>query len=398
VPSLLPPDSIVRVLVFGPAYLDHVVRVRGPLCGRDWPEAGAAPVPLDYSRTEAGRSVSNEPGTFLRIESPGGDVIRVTGGKEPGAVLRVAEDRICDEDAVRRVTGCGRVPPVLSTVALADEWGQLGGMGTGFALALDGRLVAPVGASDDTGERVGELLTENRVSHALVPVRGAQTDTTTLILSDAGDKLPIGRRDAILKVGASELLAAASEAEVVIMTASLPSAVVAELASRTSGWKLFAPSLRSIREGGIEEIAAHVDAMSMNETEWAGIGDQREVLAHCSLVAVTHGGRGVSMHFRGAQGRTETARVPAAPPPAIVDINRAGEAFTAGLIGALLAEAGLGAMRCGHYREDVVREAAWEGAIAAALELVIEETRFPSREEVLMCRLQLGGPPAADSR
>lgn len=393
-PSLLPPDCLAKVTVFGPAYLDHIVRVRGPLCGADWPEPGAPAVRLDYSRTEAERSPCDEPGVFLHVQSPAGDAIRIEGGGAAGTVVRIAEDRICDPDAVRRATGCDCLPRIRSVVELEDEWVQLGGMGSGFALALGGHLVAPVGASDRAAAQVAALLTENHVDHTLVPVDNASTDTTTLILSDAGDKLPVGRRGAIMQVSACDLLAAGHDGEIVILSASLPNRLVLELASAIEGWKLFTPSLRSIRQGDIEEIAPHVDAMSMNETEWAGVGDHESVLAHCPVVAVTRGDRGATLHYHGPEGSRDVVHVPAAPPPAVVDINRAGEAFAAGLVGALLGRAGLGAMRCGYYRRGVVRGAAWEAAIAAALELGISETRFPSREEVLVCRMQLGGPPA----
>jgi sugar/nucleoside kinase (ribokinase family) len=360
--SLLPPEPAVNVQVVGPAYLDDVVDVEGALCldGR---------TRIDYSRTEARRSRLAEPGACLLIESPGGDSIRVTDPSAKGGLrIELAEDRIVD--------AAGDAPPLRSTVSLRGRRTLLGGMGAGYALALGGRLVLPVGEDDAEGREMLRLLDAHGITHRAVPVAGQATDTTLLVWSSTGDKLPIGRRTASRAVRAEALLAQCTGTDLTLVT-SLPNARVARLVQALGGWVMFTPSLRNVREGGMGEIAQRVDALAMNSTEWRGA--EAQVGKSCPLVTVTRGPDGAAVRFRDEAGELRWTEVPAAPAPAMTDANRAGEAFAAGFLGALVESQWPGPMRVGRYSAAAVREAAQFGAAAAALELGIRDLAFPTR-------------------
>jgi sugar/nucleoside kinase (ribokinase family) len=374
--SLLPPSAGVAIQVIGPAYLDEVVEVEGALC----PEAD---VRIDYSRTEAHRTPLAEPGTFLLIESPGGDRIRITDpSAQSGSRIILAEERIVD--------AAGPAPPLRSEVALSGQRAMLGGMGAGYALALGGRLVLPLGGElGREGREICRLLDAHGIAYRAVQVPGQPTDTTVLIWSSAGDKLPIGRRTASAAVRSEALLAQCSPADVTLVT-SLPNATAARLARALRGWVMFTPSLRNVREGGLGEIAARVNAMSMNRIEWQGA--ERQVGERCPLVVVTRGAEGASVRFRDKRGALRWVSVPAGPVAEVLDANHAGEAYTAGFLAALVERQWPEAMRAGAYSPEAVREAAWRGALAAALELGMRELAFPSRDEVAALRAKAPAP------
>lgn len=373
--SLLAPDAGITVGVIGTAYLDEVVDVEGALC----PDGRTR---IDYSRTEARRSPLAEGGTAFLIESPGGDSIRITDPAAPGGLrITLAEDRILD--------AAGDAPPMRGEVAIRGRRVLLGGMGTGYALTLGGRLVLPVGESDAEGREMCRLLNAHGVAHSAIPVAGQTTDTTVLVWSSAGDKLPVGRRAASRAVTAEALLAECAPADLTLVT-SLPSRTVGQIVRRLDGWLMFTPSLRNVREGGLGEIAERVDAIAMNRVEWRGA--EREVGERCPLVTVTRGPEGAAVRFRDEAGALRWTEVPAAPVPVLADANRAGEAFASGFLAALVERQWPEAMQRGRYSPEAVREAAWSGALAAALELGIRELAFPSRDDIAAYRRQVPPP------
>ena len=274
-------------------------------------------------------------------------------------------------------------------VALRRRRVLLGGMGAGYALALGGRLVLPVGEDDADGREMRRLLDAHGIAYAAVPVPGQPTDTTLLIWSSAGDKLPVGRRTASRAVSAEALLAECRPADLTLVT-SLPNVTAARLVRGPSGWVMFTPSLRNVREGGLGEVAEQVDAIAMNRIEWRGA--ERQVGERCPLVTVTRGPGGASVRFRDESGALRWTDVPAAPVPVLADANRAGEAFAAGFLAALVDRQWPEAMQRGRYSAAAVREAAWCGALAAALELGIRELAFPSRDDVAAYRRRVPPP------
>ncbi|HEX8199862.1 MAG TPA: sugar kinase, partial [Isosphaeraceae bacterium] len=167
-----------RVRVFGPAYLDRVLRVDRPLLP---PELGGV---LDGS---VEGSWAGEPGAVLTLEDPaGGAIVADLPEGWPGPTGRVRLDRTLAEGrgAWRR--------PVRGT-AWQDD---LGGMGAGYARALGGVLVSALGSEEDaTSRAVAALLARAGVVHRPIRVPGRPADWTLLVTSGAhGDKLPVGFR------------------------------------------------------------------------------------------------------------------------------------------------------------------------------------------------------------
>jgi len=386
--SLMPHGSGATVVVVGPAYLDEVVEVEGGLFDAAWLERAApgasTPLRADYSLTERSRAPLDDPGTFLLLESPGGDRVRVT---DPGAVtgrrIVTAEDRLAHGAALGRVGG--RAPAVDTRVGLLGVRHLLGGMGAGFALALGGHLVLPLG-DDEDARRLGGLLKSAGIPYNALRVPGTRTDTTILLSSTAGDKLPVGRRAASRRANGEALLRLTPSADIAVVT-SLPNATAAVVAGGVGGWTLFTPSLRNARQEGFESVARAVDALALNATEWAALGDREAIRSACPLVLVTRGTEGVTVHCRDPDGAPGAVDVPV---PLVrtqaADTNRAGEAFAAGFVGALVDAVGVDGLKRGRYDQEVLGEAARQGCLAAYLELDIKELAFPSRKDVLALR------------
>ena len=166
-----------KVMVFGPAYLDRVLRVDRPLIDRDlgppsiraW-KGRAGSVPAGTS------SSSSRPGSVLEITLP-------ESWPGPfGQVVLASELR-----------------PVAQARAWSTVWAgrdDLGGMGAGYAAALGGTLHHALGSEDDPGSRaVAELLAREGVVHEPIRIRDHPADWTLLVTSGAdGDKLAIGFR------------------------------------------------------------------------------------------------------------------------------------------------------------------------------------------------------------
>jgi ribokinase len=166
-----------RVLVYGPAYLDRVLRVEGPLVE---PELGG---PLDRS-VEAGSLSPGGP--MLRVVDPEGSSLEIwppTGWPGPSGILRVGSCLTMPGGWRREVRGLGWLD-------------DLGGMGAGYAKAFGGVLVSALGESEDPMTvRVRSLLSDYGIDARPVYLAGRKADWTLLVTSGgSGDKLPIGFR------------------------------------------------------------------------------------------------------------------------------------------------------------------------------------------------------------
>ena len=128
-----------RVAVFGPAYLDRVLRVDRPLV--DQP----GHPPLDQSHEGVGRFA---PGNRLEIVDPSGNAIEVAlpdGWPGPTGQILLAQSLHSGAAGRRFVQG----------LSWADD---LGGMGAGFAAALKGTLHSALGREDDpTSREISDL-------------------------------------------------------------------------------------------------------------------------------------------------------------------------------------------------------------------------------------------------
>src|SRR5262245_45761179 len=122
-----------RTLVFGPAYLDRVLRVDRPLIE---PEQGG---PLDQSvdgqwKFGPGLTLVDPAGAALDVELPPG---------WPGPTGEVSLSRAI----------FGHPAPWRRRVVGAAWHDDLGGMGAGFAAALGGELVGALGSALDPTSR-----------------------------------------------------------------------------------------------------------------------------------------------------------------------------------------------------------------------------------------------------
>ena len=157
------------VLVFGPAYLDRVIRVGQPLVD---PELSPA---LDQSvdgtwRFGKGLQIEDASGSFLDVDLP---------GDWTGPQGKIALSRPLLSPGDRRVS--------------ALDWhDDLGGMGAGYAKAFGAKLVSALGAEDDpTSQSISALLTSVEIEHRPVRIVSKHADWTLLISSGGfGDKLP----------------------------------------------------------------------------------------------------------------------------------------------------------------------------------------------------------------
>ena len=363
-------------LVFGPAYLDRVIRVDGPLAG---PGSGPDRSPMDLSVD--GRWVRTGPKEWARLA---GVILLIDPA---GASLRVRppEGWVGRRGTVmlgRPLPGPIRSKRFRVGVAASDS---LGGMGAGFAAALGGTLVSVLGGPDDpTSRAVAALLTRAGVPHEPARVADQPADWTLLISSGAhGDKLAVGFRGCHAAWAHPEPWR--DRACRVRVVAALPNRVVpAALGDRRAGRvRAFFPSARNMldRADPVADFAGQIDLLSCNRGEWLDLGAGTAGLARVPVVAVTDGPRGATVRFRAEADADVVAEltVPAFPRAVpIVDTNRAGEAFAASLLATLVNAGWAG----GPVAADLVRRGALRGSAASALVLGRADFGFPTLAEV----------------
>jgi ribokinase len=344
--------------VFGPAYVDRVLKVDRPLAehgvidrsaGGRW-DLGAAPI--DDLR------IVGLPEGDLRVEPP---------ADWPGPTGTVIVGDVSAARPARTVRGIG--------------WhDDLGGMGAGFAKAFGGTLHLLLGdESEPIGRRVIELLDGLGVAHRATRIPGRLGEWTLLITSgEFGDKLPIGFRDpgahddSMIPTEPCDLLVAAS------MTNRRAAAALAGVEARV---RLFSPAMRNATDTDpkVSAFARDIDVLCCNRTEWESIADREEVAWRVSVLAVTDGPRGAEIRYTtptGDAGRLEMPAFPRREPPR--DTNRAGEAFASSLVTTLLD----GGWSPGTTEEGLIRMAAQRASASAALVLDRVDFGFPTPEEV----------------
>lgn len=370
-----------RVVVFGPAYLDRVLRVNRPLVAE-----GQGP-PLDQSVEGEWKFGASE---TLEIVAPQEYVLSIElppdwPGPRGGIQLR------------------GPIRPGLSGRRLvrAVAWSEdLGGMGAGYAAALGGVLHSALGVeSDPTSRAILERMVRYGVVHRPIRVPDRPADWTLLVSSgEHGDKLPIGFRGCHAALEASQLTRLGGEDSDLLVVAALPNRLVdAVLRSSNAATRFLAPALRNMadREHPLGWFADRVDILSCNRTEWDTLSDREEVAERVAILAVTDGPRGYEIQFRDPGGRIRRFDGDAFPrdrPPR--DTNRAGEAFASTLVATVLAHGWTGAARV--VDEALIRMAADRAAAASALVLDRTDFGFPSPAEVdaaLQARRSSAGGP-----
>lgn len=356
-----------RIQVFGPAYLDRVLRVDGPLLDRD-----GGP-PLDQS--VEGRPRFGDKGRVELIDPLGTTLSIAVPDDWPGprGDVELARPLASPAQGVRNLR--------------AESWADdLGGMGAGFASALGGTLVGVLGGESDPMSRaVMALLSRHKITHSCLRVDDRPADWTLLISSGRhGDKLGVGFRGCHAALDPEALAPALAEPCDVRVVAGLPNRLSAvALEAPGAGLRLFAPAMRNMidRAPPVSEMAGAVDVFTCNRQEWEALDDREEVAARVSILVVTDGASGFTVRYTDPQGDARTIRAPAFPrdrPPR--DTNRAGEAFAAALVATLVRLDWDSAS--GVIDDDAMATAMRRASAASALVLDRLDFGFPTDAEI----------------
>jgi len=363
---------VKRTLVFGPAYLDRVLRIDRPLHDPDSSE------PLDQSvdgRLKFGVQPPAQPSSPLPLtltDPSGSQILASLPAGWPGPYGEVELARTLQGPKapwVREVRGV--------------EWSEdLGGMGAGYATALGGKLVSALGDEHDPmSQSISSLLAAKGVNHLPVRISGQPADWTLLLSSGAhGDKLPIGFRGCHAAI--TSLSAWVEEPCELRVVTSLPNPLVAQaLEAGGDCIRFFAPSMRNMVDLAcpISSFVRSVDILCCNRHEWEQLEDRESVAWSLSLLVVTNGAHGGSVRFtnpQGDPGEIQYAAFPRNLPPR--DTNRAGEAFASTLLSTLLRSG----WTPGVSEAELVQTATLRASAAAALVLDRLAFEFPSDAEI----------------
>ncbi len=268
-----------RVVVFGAAYLDRVLRVDRPLVD------DASGHPLDQS-VDADWKFTG--GKGIELVDPAGLVISIAA--PPGWPGPFGGVRLRDE--VRPgMTG----PRAVRGIAWQDD---LGGMGAGYAAALGGTLHSALGPeSDPASQAIAGLLARYGIDHDPIRVADRPADWTLLVTSGAfGDKLPVGFRGCHAALEAAALVPLAEGACDVRVVAALPNRLAGPLLEIPGARiRFLAPAMRNMtdREVPLEGFAGSVDILSCNRAEWTALAGRELAGERIPIIAVTTG-RGAS--------------------------------------------------------------------------------------------------------
>lgn len=353
----------MSVQVFGPAYLDRVLRVDGPL-------HAPGERPLD-------RSVDGvlSPGAGLKmIDASGAAVSIQLPNRWPGPTGSIALMSGLQEALVKSS---------ISVVGLSWR-DDLGGMGAGFASALGGELRCVLGGEEDPiSLSIVERLAGVGIQSRPVRVPNQSADWTLLVTSGAfGDKLPVGFRGchaSLQTLGEEPANASVCDLRIV---AALPNRLADE-ALRGSGARvrMFAPSMRNMtdRLEPLVRFAHAIDILSCNRHEWESLAEREQVAWQVSVLAVTDGPNGSTLRFTRPDGEPGRVVVPAFPrSDPIRDTNRAGETYASTLVSTLLK----GGWSPGVLDSALAEKAVLRASAASALVLDRLQFGFPTPEEI----------------
>ncbi len=275
------------------------------------------------------------------------------------------------------------------TVEAVEEAIDLGGMGAGFASALDGELVSAVGTGENGGsepDRLGRVILERLarlgVKGRPVIVPGKATDWTLIVSSGPfGDKLAVGFRGCHAAVERFPAEALADRCDLCVV-AGWPNRLLDQALRHVEApVKFLAPALRNMKdeEMPLDRLAGRFHILSCNRGEWASLRNPETVLRETPLVAITDGPDGATIHFHRSPSNPASLAIPVFPrdrPPR--DTNRAGEAFASALVTTLLDRG----WTPGPTDPALVQAAALRASASAALVLDREDFGFPTTEEI----------------
>jgi ribokinase len=331
------------IVVFGPAYLDRVLRVDRPLL-----PGGGPPLDRSVEALHVLLGIDDQ----LRIVDPSGREIRLALPADwpgPRGELRL-RDSLGPPDCSAPWTHS------LEAVAWHDD---LGGIGAGYAKALGARLVSALGGEDDPMSRqISALLASEAIRHEPVRRAGTSADWTLLVTSGPhADKLPIGFRGCHAALHVEDLASwDLARAAHLVVVAGLPNRLAQAIFHAVSDnlrptqtrlepeprpLRVFAPTMRNTRDDDppIRAFAEQLDVVSANAEEWENLAepDRRALELHARLTIETRGARGAMLVVK--MSGTDRRRVfveafPRTCPPR--DTNRAGETFTTTLLRAMI--------------------------------------------------------------
>jgi sugar/nucleoside kinase (ribokinase family) len=362
-------DMNLHSMVFGPAYLDRVLRVDRPLIG---PAVGSES-PIDQS---VEGSLEFAGGSNLEVADPSGYSIEIAlppGWPGPSGRIQLKQGLRAGATGRRAVNGLG----------WSDD---LGGMGAGYAAALGGTLCCALGPENDPiSQVIARFLHRRAIVHTTIRVADHGADWTLLVSSGMhGDKLPIGFRGCHAALDPESVDAWLSTPCDLRVAAALPNRLAARILSAPgAGCRVFAPAMRNMRDQEylVSSFAGSIDLLCCNRQEWETLADREEVAWRVSILVVTDGPSGSLARFTTPQGDPGTALVPAFPRDRpLQDTNRAGEAFASTFISTLLSHEWEPAS--GVVAVNLVRKAMIRASAAAALVLDRSDFGFPAPEDV----------------
>jgi ribokinase len=349
-----------KTLVYGPAYWDRVLMIDRPL------------LPGQRFDGSVDGTLDNNDGPPALFDRAGHEIGLLGIDVKSRPLGSISLD--CAFAEPQRETG--------QSVQVISDVDMLGGMGAGFAAALNGTLISALGAvGDPVGDRISAMLAEQGVSHQSIRVTDRTSDWSLIVSSGPfGDKLAVGFRGCHSAVASLKSVATVSTCELLVV-AAWPNRLIAEALETPAQVRLLAPAMRNARDvkPSLASLAGRFDILSLNRSEWAATPHRLSLLNKTPIVVVTDGPLGCEVTFRDRDGSSKVLAFPAFPrqnPPR--DTNRAGEAFASTFVKTLLSQGWIP----GPADESLVRLAALRGSAAAALVLDIASFGFASEQQI----------------
>jgi sugar/nucleoside kinase (ribokinase family) len=308
----------VDYLIFGPAYLDITLFINGRLIPGD--------LQITVDQSLAASSMEHRTDGIVFLSGTSGDRL----------CLQLPSDRIdlsstyhLAEPVLARLLGPDTERFVVGEYQVVNCGVQLGGMGAGYALAFDGKLRVPIGGSasgpDVSGRDVLSELQKVGIETIATVTSGCASDNTLLLLSDYGDKLAVGVREALLRWQPSEVDHKMVARAGALVFCGAPNRLIAEILS----WKpeipvMCAPAMRNVcdKDFPFVDLAENIDYLTLNSLEWQYMEGKDHILSSVPVVSVTDGPRGSRIYFGGGE-----LAIPACQRTGPVNTNRAGETY-----------------------------------------------------------------------
>lgn len=355
-------------VVYGPAYLDCVVRIQEPLIANN-----SSVIDIGSS----GFWTPGSSGTIKIIDTITSGEIIIEGPEDLHLISGVYEVQRVLPHCLKRNVTCTSIQE------------DLGGMGAGYAAAMGGMLVSCLSQkSDVVTEKILNRLDECKIAKQIVYCDHHNSDWTLLISSgEFGDKLPIGLRGCHDQVSFDELRDSRLNFQPsVVVIASLKNEIMIKLLQVYSrSIRLLAPAARNCRGQATHfgMLAGNCEILTLNETEWSFMdaSHQSSWLDSESIIIITKAAAGAEVSWKSRVGTRLSHFEPVFPrrlPP--TDTNRAGEAFGSAFLQSMLS---LGWN--GDYLSitiEMIRESSRIAAVTAGLTINLAGFGFPDTELV----------------